>query len=102
LSTLVDDVKSLATLQFRISDALVRTARWVTTEKNWLRVGYVIIGGVAILAGVSAMIQSSDAGAAVVNAGTKAGRKAVNAIPAGRAAKIAQKVSSSSSSAATP
>lgn len=76
LGTVADDVKSVATLQFRISDALVRTVKWVTTEKNWLRVGYVAVGGVAIVAGLIAVIESTSAGSAAISTTTKVAKKA--------------------------
>jgi hypothetical protein len=69
---LLDDVKSVATLAYRVSDALVRTGRWVTTEKNWLRVGYVIIGGTAVLAGALAVIRSTEAGSTAIKTAKKA------------------------------
>lgn len=78
---LVDDAKSLATLGYRASDALVRTGKWVTTEKNWLRVGEVIIGGTAILLGLVAVIRSSEAGRAGL-AGAKKAAKTAAAVAA--------------------
>lgn len=71
VSTIVDDVKSVATFQYRLSDALVRTAKWVTTEKNWLRVGYVVVGGAAVLAGTLAVINSTSAGKTAISATKK-------------------------------
>lgn len=80
IGTIIDDVKSVATLEFRISDALVKTAKWVTTEKNWLRVGYVLVGGIAIIAGLVSVVQSTTAGQTgtrAVKTGAKTGAKAV-------------------------
>jgi hypothetical protein len=72
LGTIVDDAKSVATLQYRVSEAIVKTTLWVTTEKNWLRVGYVLVGGAAVLAGTLAVINSTSAGATAVGAAKKA------------------------------
>lgn len=81
LGGLVDDVKSVATFQYRLSDSLVRTVKWVTTQKNWLRVGYVVVGGTAVLAGTLAVIQSTKAGQAAVST-TKAAAKKAAAVAA--------------------
>lgn len=65
----VSDAQSVIDLATRASDALTRTGKWVSTPANWVRVAYVAIGGVAIIAGISAVVRSSSAGQTGIRAG---------------------------------
>jgi hypothetical protein len=58
-------------------DAISKTARWVSNSENWVRVGYVAGGSVLVIAGLVMVLQS-----------TKAGRAAMNLVPAGRVANV--------------
>lgn len=81
-SGVLGDAMSLATFTARSSEALVRATRWVSSEKNWLRVGYVALGGVAVLLGLVSVIKTSEAGNAVIRTTTKVAKKAATAAAA--------------------
>jgi hypothetical protein len=72
----IDDAASVATFTFRASEALVKTAAWVSSEKNWLRVGYVALGGVAIVAGLVMVARTTGAGRTVTRVAAKQVKKA--------------------------
>lgn len=57
-----------------------KTARWVSNSENWVRVGYVVGGGVMIIVGLVMMVQSTTLGSAVTQV-----------IPAGRVASMVKK-----------
>lgn len=68
----------------KVGNAVVNTGRWVSNPKNWVRVAYVIGGGMLIYAGVQTIIMPYVAGAAgkvagVVGPGGKVS-KAVGAV----------------------
>lgn len=71
-------VGDTAALAKEAGQALQRTANWVTTPQNWLRVGLVIVGGTAVLAGISQVIASTKAGQQAIS-GTKTVVKAAAA-----------------------
>lgn len=55
---------------------------WVSNSENWMRVGYVVGGGVIVVVGLAMVVQSTQAGKAVSGL-----------IPAGRVAKVAKNLS---------
>lgn len=57
-----------------------KTARWVSNAQNWVRVGYVLGGGVMMIVGLVMMVQSTTLGSAVTQV-----------IPAGRVASMVKK-----------
>jgi hypothetical protein len=59
-----------------------KVGTWVSNSENWMRVGYVVGGGVIVVVGLAMVVQSTQAGKAVSGL-----------IPAGRVAKVAKKLS---------
>lgn len=59
----------------KLSDGLSRTTRWVSTQKNWLRIAYVVGGGLLLYAAVETMVlpYSTKAVNAVMSGAKKVG-----------------------------
>lgn len=56
--------------------ALEHTAAWVSDVKNWIRVAYVLTGGIIIVAGLVMLIEQTNAGQAATKIAAKAGKTA--------------------------
>jgi hypothetical protein len=69
----LDPTKPLDAVEAGV-DAIGKTARWVSNSENWVRVGYVVGGGILAIAGLVMIVGN-----------TKAGKALTNVVPAGRA-----------------
>lgn len=69
-----------------IAEAVQKASVWLGSSKNWVRVGYVVGGGVLVLLGLTIVARPLIAGTPVARAATTA-RKAVKAQRQSRAAK---------------
>lgn len=43
----------------QIADAVTQAAKWISTPYNWVRIGYVVGGGILLIAGVGFIIEST-------------------------------------------
>lgn len=66
-------------------EAIGKTAHWVSDSRNWVRVGYVVGGGILAIAGLVMIVGS-----------TKAGKALTNVVPAGRAVNTVRSVTTPS------
>lgn len=78
LSGAAQGVGDVATGVGAIAEAVQKTAVWMGNAKNWVRVGYVVGGGVLVLLGLTIVAKPLIAGTPVARAATTA-RKAVAA-----------------------
>jgi hypothetical protein len=61
----------------KLGDAVSKTAAWVSDSRNWVRVGYVLLGGTVVLIAVAQLMKGTAAGRAAGKIGT-AGKKSVS------------------------
>lgn len=72
----VSDTTSIVSFLGEAGTVIQKVAGWVTNQENWVRVAFVVVGGAAVLGGLSAIIRSTEAGQATINAGKKAAKTA--------------------------
>lgn len=84
ISGAVDDARAaggavvdVATSASQLVDAIQRSATWMAQPKNWVRVAYVGGGGVLVVAALVGVINSTQAGKAVLGPVKKAATKGI-------------------------
>jgi len=68
----------------QIADAVTNAAKWISTPYNWVRIGYVLGGGILFIAGVGFIINSTIMGKVASNPVVQG---ATSVIPGGSVAK---------------